>query len=80
MALVFIIFFCILNFVIPKPIIPILGFHGIIDDKTPVPQLVLGKMHYPEQDLEEILEYLIQNNYWFLTTQDLYDFFLKNLK
>jgi peptidoglycan/xylan/chitin deacetylase (PgdA/CDA1 family) len=37
-------------------------------------------MNYPKQDLEKFLEYLIIDNYWFLTAQDLYDFFLTKSK
>ncbi|ARV58919.1 polysaccharide deacetylase [Nostocales cyanobacterium HT-58-2] len=72
--LAFIILFSILNLIITEPVIPILGFHGIMTSKTPTSSL--GDMHYPQQDLEKILEYFIRNNYWFLTTQDLYTFFL----
>jgi poly-beta-1,6-N-acetyl-D-glucosamine N-deacetylase len=60
--------------------IPILGFHGILDDKAPVLFSPKESLHYPQQDLEELLEDLIRNDYWFLTTQDLYDFFLKKNK
>ncbi|WP_017316004.1 polysaccharide deacetylase family protein [Mastigocladopsis repens] len=80
LVLVVIILFSVLNLIFTVPVIPILGFHGIIDAKTSAPQSSLGVMHYPKQDLEKILEYLIRNNYWFLTTQDLYDFFLKKSK
>lgn len=37
-------------------------------------------MNYPKQDLEKFLESLIIDNYWFLTAQDLYDFFLTKSK
>jgi peptidoglycan/xylan/chitin deacetylase (PgdA/CDA1 family) len=69
LALVFIMFFSILNLGEMQPIIPILGFHGISNSQS-------EEMDYPQKDLEQLLEYLIQHNYWFLTTQDLYDFFL----
>ncbi|MGH7998973.1 MAG: polysaccharide deacetylase family protein [Brasilonema sp.] len=73
-VLTLIILISILNLIAHEPVIPILGFHGIINSKTPISQLL--EMHYPQQDLEKSLEYLVRNNYWFLTTQDLYDFFL----
>jgi len=53
-----------------------LGFHGIIDTHSNAPQSGPGEMLYSKQDLEKFLGYLIVHNYWFLTTQDLYDFFL----
>ena len=79
-VLAFIIFFSILNLIVTEPVIPILGFHGIIASKTPASRLEQGYMHYPQQDLEKILEHLIVHDYWFLTTQDLYDFFLTKSK
>jgi peptidoglycan/xylan/chitin deacetylase (PgdA/CDA1 family) len=60
----------------PEPIIPVLGFHGIIDSKNNMLRSPQGEMDYPKQDIEKLLEYFITHNYWFLTTQDLYDFFL----
>jgi peptidoglycan/xylan/chitin deacetylase (PgdA/CDA1 family) len=78
LVLAFIILFSTLNLIVTEPVIPILGFHGIIASKTPTSQF--GEMNYPQQDIEKILEYLIRNNYWFLTTQDLYNFFLKKSK
>jgi peptidoglycan/xylan/chitin deacetylase (PgdA/CDA1 family) len=74
---VFILFFVIKLFV-NKPVIPIFGFHGILPANTPTSQL--QNMHYPEKDLEKILEHFVSNNYWFLTTQELYDYFLKKQK
>lgn len=75
LILAFIILFSLSNLIFTVPIIPILGFHGITHSKTS-PQASQGVMEYPQQDLEKLLDYLIRNNYWFLTTQDLYDFFL----
>jgi hypothetical protein len=60
--------------------VSILGFHGIVDKLGPKSRLLSSTMDYPKQDLEQILEYLISNNYWFLTTQDLYDYFLTKSK
>jgi poly-beta-1,6-N-acetyl-D-glucosamine N-deacetylase len=72
-----ILLFYVLNLIFTVPVIPILGFHGIIDSQTSASQPSQAVMHYPKQDLEKLLDYLVRNNYWFLTTQDLYDFFLK---
>lgn len=80
LVLAFIIFFSILNLIVTEPVIPILGFHGINSSKTSAPQWYPGYMHYPQQDLEKILDYLVHDNYWFLTSQDLYDFFLTKSK
>ena len=68
----------ILQFTAPK--IPLLGFHGIIDAETPASQAVPAEMEYPKQELERFLEYLVSHNYWFLTTQELYDYFLTSSK
>jgi hypothetical protein len=73
LALVAIIFFFILNFTHTQPTIPILGFHGIIDSKNTTLQSYQGEMDYPKQDLEKLLEYFILHDYWFLTSQDLYN-------
>jgi peptidoglycan/xylan/chitin deacetylase (PgdA/CDA1 family) len=62
------------------PKIPLLGFHGIIDAETPASQAVPAEMEYPKQELESFLEYLVSHNYWFLTTQELYDYFLTSSK
>ncbi|MBD6620863.1 polysaccharide deacetylase family protein [Komarekiella sp. 'clone 1'] len=77
LALVFILFFTILNTGNTEPIIPILGFHGIIDPKASTLRSYKGEMNYQREDLEKLLEYLVLNDYWFLSTQDLYSFFLK---
>jgi len=66
---------------INAPRIPILGFHGIVDLNNPtfgiIQNPIAQKMSYPMQDLEKFLEYLARNNYWFLSTQDLDDFFIE---
>ena len=65
---------------INAPRIPLLGFHGIVDINNPnfgiIKNPIAQKMSYDMQDLEKFLEYLVRNNYWFLTTQDLYDYFI----
>ncbi|WP_339378201.1 polysaccharide deacetylase family protein [Calothrix sp. NIES-2100] len=66
---------------ITAPRIPLLGFHGIVDLNHPnfgiIQNPIAQKMSYPMQDLENFLEYLARNNYWFLSTQDLYDYFIE---
>ncbi|BAZ52442.1 hypothetical protein NIES4103_51030 [Nostoc sp. NIES-4103] len=76
----FVIFFSIINFQYSAPVIPIFGFHGIINIKNNASAFYSGEMHYPKEEVEVFLEKLIINNYWFLTTQDLYDFFLTKSK
>jgi poly-beta-1,6-N-acetyl-D-glucosamine N-deacetylase len=76
LALVSIISFSILNLEYTQPIVPVLGFHGVINPKNTDSQSQSGLMHYPQKDLEKLLVNLINDNYWFLTSQDLYDFFL----
>src|ERR687886_759204 len=68
----------ILEFTTPR--LPLLGFHGIIDVNTPADKSVPVQMEYPKQDLEIFLENLVRHTYWFLTTQDLYDYFLTKSK
>jgi peptidoglycan/xylan/chitin deacetylase (PgdA/CDA1 family) len=63
-----------------EPIIPILGFHGVIKSRQEAISSKQLEMDYPQQDLEKLLNYLIIHDYWFLTTQDLYDFFLKKTR
>jgi peptidoglycan/xylan/chitin deacetylase (PgdA/CDA1 family) len=72
-AVSFIIILCLLIFKDTATVIPILGFHGVISNKNSVTQLEQGKMHYPQKDLEKFLEYLLINDYWFITSQDLYE-------
>ena len=72
--------FVILTLELTPPIVPILGFHGVINSKTPYSQSLQAKIHYPQRDLEKLLEYFITHNYWFLTAQDLYELFLTKTK
>ncbi|MBC1254918.1 polysaccharide deacetylase family protein, partial [Trichormus variabilis V5] len=76
LALVSIISLAVLNFRTTEPIVPILGFHGILDTKSnkTISALSPEEMHYSKQELEKLLESLIINNYWFLSTEDLYNF------
>lgn len=77
-VLVCIISLIILNSRYTEPTVPILGFHGILDNKSnnPISALVPEEMHYSKKELETLLESLIVREHWFLSTQDLYDFFL----
>lgn len=57
--------------------IPIYGFHGVFSPKE------LEKssyrpyyLDYSINDLRELLTYLVKNDYWFLSTQEFYDYFL----
>ncbi|BAZ67080.1 polysaccharide deacetylase [Fischerella sp. NIES-4106] len=54
-------------------LIPILGFHGVITNQNSVTHIVQDRIHYSRKDLEKFLEYLIINDYWFLSSQDLYN-------
>lgn len=80
LVLVFIMCLCIINLRDTQPIIPIFGFHGITNNKNPTLESEAGDMDYPQKDLEKLLEYLIIHDYWFLSTQDLYDYFLTKSK
>lgn len=59
--------------------IPIFGFHDIVNLQHPQKNISkykpLGSDYY-SQNLAEFLDYLVQKNYWFLSTQELYDYFL----
>lgn len=61
--------------------IPIFGFHSIFDRRNPerLPSRA-AYLDYSVQDLEIVLEYLIQEKYWFLSSQDIYDYFLLKSK
>lgn len=59
--------------------IPIFGFHDIVDIQNPQeipPQRRDFPGDYSQQNLEPFLESLVSHNYWFLSTQELYDYFL----
>lgn len=60
--------------------IPILGFHDIIDiqDKAQIPpQRPAYNLDYTKQDLEKLLDYLIREDYWLISSQDLFIYFIK---
>jgi len=59
--------------------IPIFGFHDIVDIQNSQeipPQRRDFPGDYSQQNLEPFLESLVSHNYWFLSTQELYDYFL----
>jgi poly-beta-1,6-N-acetyl-D-glucosamine N-deacetylase len=76
LGLVSVISLAVLNLNHTEPTVPILGFHGLVDMKNTTLALNTNEMQYSKQELEKILDYLVVNDYWFLSTQDLYDFFL----
>jgi peptidoglycan/xylan/chitin deacetylase (PgdA/CDA1 family) len=60
--------------------IPIIGFHDIIDIQNPAdlpPRRLAFENDYTKQNLSVFLEYLFTNKYWFLSSQDLYVYFIK---
>ncbi|MGL5082970.1 MAG: polysaccharide deacetylase family protein [Microcoleaceae cyanobacterium] len=60
--------------------VPIFGFHDIIDldDPQELPPNRPGfESDYTKQNLYPFLNYLVDQNYWFLSTQDLYTYFIK---
>ncbi|HLO48599.1 MAG TPA: polysaccharide deacetylase family protein [Kamptonema sp.] len=63
--------------------IPILGFHDIIDTQNPAelpPQRLAFTNDYTKQDLAKVLEYLVQQKFWFLSSQDLFVYFIDKSK
>ncbi|MDC0833173.1 Polysaccharide deacetylase [Geitlerinema sp. FC II] len=59
--------------------IPVFGFHDIIDRDNPQerpPDRLEWSSDYFKQDFEAFLTQLVRKNYWFLTTEELYDYFL----
>lgn len=77
LPVIFIILVSFIIFTDTATVIPIVGFHGVIDhNKSYAAQLDIRGLHYSQQSLESFLEYLVINDYQFLSTQDLYDFFL----
>ncbi|WP_293333951.1 polysaccharide deacetylase family protein [Microcoleus sp. CAWBG58] len=60
--------------------IPIIGFHDIVDTQNPAelpPNRPAFSIDYTKQDLSVFLEYLAKENYWFLSSQDLYVYFIE---
>ena len=59
--------------------IPIIGFHDIVDTRNPAempPRRLAFPIDYTKQNFSAFLEYLIKENYWFLSSQDLYVYFI----
>jgi poly-beta-1,6-N-acetyl-D-glucosamine N-deacetylase len=65
---------------IAAPKVTILGFHGIHDRHHPsigmIQNPIAQRMSYSMQDMEVLVDYLLSHNYWFLSAQDLSDFFI----
>jgi poly-beta-1,6-N-acetyl-D-glucosamine N-deacetylase len=60
--------------------ITIFGFHDIVNLDKPSdrpPQRPFLDGDYTKQDLQLVVESLVEQNYWFLTTQELYDYFVR---
>jgi poly-beta-1,6-N-acetyl-D-glucosamine N-deacetylase len=60
--------------------IPIIGFHDIVDTQKSAelpPKRLAFSIDYTKQDLSVFLEYLIKENYWFLSSQELYVYFIE---
>jgi len=63
--------------------IPILGFHDIVNIQNSAelpPQRKAFSTDYTKQDFAVFLEYLVQHNYWLLSSQDLYLYFIEKSK
>lgn len=59
--------------------IAVFGFHDIIDLEDPAerpPRRAAQPGDYTKQDFAAFLEALVKEDYWFLTTRELYDYFL----
>jgi poly-beta-1,6-N-acetyl-D-glucosamine N-deacetylase len=66
------------------PKVAIIGFHGIVDLNNPIAgasqTAAAQRISYPMQELEKLLDYLVRRNYWFLSAQDLHDYFILRSK
>ena len=57
--------------------VPVFAFHGIVNVNNPqVLSSRVAKYDYSIEKLEEFFRFLIKHNYWFLSTQELYDYFI----
>ncbi|MBD2577539.1 polysaccharide deacetylase family protein [Oscillatoria sp. FACHB-1406] len=59
--------------------VPVLGFHDVIDISNPEelpPKRLSQEGDYTKQKLATFIEDLVRENYWFLSTAELYDYFL----
>lgn len=71
-------------FDLTAPKIPVFGFHSLINLQNPNDRPFLTssfkQMNYKRQDFEEFLGYLVHHNFWFLTSEELYDYFIVKSK
>ncbi|MEA5521491.1 MAG: polysaccharide deacetylase family protein [Limnoraphis robusta] len=67
----------------PSIRVPIFGFHNIIDfetaEKTKIKPLTF-EHDYSKREIYTLLNYLVDNNYWFLSSQDLFTYFIQKSK
>ncbi|HEY9704808.1 MAG TPA: polysaccharide deacetylase family protein [Allocoleopsis sp.] len=66
------------------PIIPVMGFHAIVEQKNPDDiyfiQTKYKQMNYKKQDFEKLVESLINKKFWFITPQELHDYYVTKSK
>lgn len=69
-----------LYFDLTAPKIPVFGFHSLINLQNPNDRPFLKssfkQMNYQRQDFEKFLGYLMHHNFWFLTSEELYNYFI----
>ena len=74
--------FLIFDFTAPR--IPILGFHTLINVQNPNDRPFMtssfSSMNYRRQDFETVLDHLMSHNFWILSTEELYDYFINKSK
>ncbi|MDX1920618.1 MAG: hypothetical protein SFU25_07805, partial [Candidatus Caenarcaniphilales bacterium] len=61
--------------------IPILGFHDIVDGNNPKenpPNRRSFDIDYSVSKLQKLLEYLVKNDFWFLTSNEFFDYFVES--
>ncbi len=62
------------------PKIPVMGFHAIVDKKNPDDVYFINtkykQMNYNKDEFEKLIEYLINNKFWLITTQELHDYYI----
>ncbi|OKH38364.1 hypothetical protein NIES2119_10020 [[Phormidium ambiguum] IAM M-71] len=69
----------IIDIAIPK--IPIFGFHSIVDIRKlekKNARYKLLKIDYSKQEFINFLEGLVKQNFWFISSQELYDYFISS--
>ncbi|MFB2896700.1 polysaccharide deacetylase family protein [Aerosakkonemataceae cyanobacterium BLCC-F50] len=77
--LVITIMWLIIDITIPK--IPIFGFHSIVDTQSLEGKNIsqdLRRIYYTKEDFVKVVDYLVTHNFWFISSQDLYDYFITN--